>query len=101
MTAAQTPETRMTAMPAALMRPTGSSKKASPKPAAKTMAEYWKTAVRSVLALPQERVIASWAPVAVTAMPRRAGALSQVTGVMPPASSRCPPSPQTVPKSVK
>ena len=52
------------------------------------MAEYWKTAVRSVLALPQERVIASWAPVAVTAMPRRAGALSQVTGVMPPASSR-------------
>ncbi|MBD9117537.1 MAG: TrkH family potassium uptake protein, partial [Sutterella sp.] len=51
--------------------------------------------------LPQERVIASWAPVAVTAMPRRAGALSQVTGVMPPASSRCPQSPQTVPKSVK
>ena len=39
MTAAQTPETRMTAMPAALMRPTGSSKKERQKPAAKTMAE--------------------------------------------------------------
>lgn len=101
MTAAQTPETRMTAMPAALMRPMGSSKKARPKPAAKTMAEYWKTAVSSVFALPQERVMASCAPVAVSAMPKSAGTLSQVTGVMAPASTRCPASPQTVPKSVK